>query len=322
MLFGYDVGVELRHLRYFAAVAELRNVTRAAARLRVAQPALSRQIQDLEEELGVKLLERSTRGIKLTEAGKFFANEAGAVLARADEALKAVRAFARGETGELRVGYAPSPTTEILPRALAAFQKAAPGVRVTLLDLASDDLESALLDGRVHVSVMVKPGSRPQSGILFEEIVRYALRVAVAREHRFARMTKVPLRRLLGEPLAAYARAEYTEYHEMLESIFATLDVRPEIAVECDGATSLLAAVESGRGVAIVPEAFRSLAGSRVRLRPIEPTPPPMIVGCAYTISSASTVATQRFLTSVRTVAANASALCFSHASARNRSRT
>jgi LysR family transcriptional regulator, benzoate and cis,cis-muconate-responsive activator of ben and cat genes len=109
-------------------------------------------------------------------------------------------------------------------------------------------------------------------------------------------MRKVPLRRLFGEPLAAYAQAEYTEYHEMLETIFTALEVRPEIAVECDGATSLLAAVESGRGVAIVPEVFRSLAGSRVKLRPIEPTPPPMIVGCAYTISSASTVAAQRFL--------------------------
>jgi LysR family transcriptional regulator, benzoate and cis,cis-muconate-responsive activator of ben and cat genes len=75
--------------------------------------------------------------------------------------------------------------------------------------------------------------------------------------------------------------------------------------VECDGATSLLAAVESGRGVAIVPEVFRSLAGSRVRLRPIEPTPPPMIVGCAYTVSSASTVAARRFLTIVHTVAAH-----------------
>ena len=297
--------MELRHLRYFVAVAELGNVTQAARRLHVAQPALSRQIQDLEEELGVKLLERSTRGIKLTEAGKFFADEAGAVLERADQALKAVRALARGETGELRIGYAPSPTTEILPRALAAFQTGAPGVCVTLLDLASDDLESALLDGRVHVSVMVKPGSRPQPGILFEEIVRYALRVAVARQHRFARMTKVPLRLLLREPLAAYARAEYTEYHEMLETIFAALQVKPEIAVECDGATSLLAAVESGRGVAIVPEVFRSLAGSRVKLRPIEPTPPPMIVGCAFTISSASTVAAQSFLTIVRTVGAD-----------------
>jgi DNA-binding transcriptional LysR family regulator len=296
--------VELRHLRYFAAVAELRNVTKAARRLHVAQPALSRQIQDLEAELGLKLLERSTRGIKLTEVGKFFAGEAGAVLARVDEALKAVRALARGEMGELRVGYAPSPTTEILPRALAAFQKAAPGVRVTLLDLASDDLESALLDERVHVSVMVKPGSRPQPGILFEEIVRYSLRVAVARQHRFARMTKVPLRCLLDEPLAAYARTEYTEYHEMLETIFANFDRNPDIAVECDGATSLRAAVESGRGVALVPEVFRNLGGLGVRLRPIDPAPPPMIVGCAYTSSSASTVTAQRFLSTVRSVCA------------------
>jgi DNA-binding transcriptional LysR family regulator len=90
---------------------------------------LSRQIQDLEEELGVKLLERSTRGIKLTEAGKFFADEAGAVLARADQALKAVSALARGETGELRVGYAPSPTTEILPRALAAQKARSPALK-------------------------------------------------------------------------------------------------------------------------------------------------------------------------------------------------
>ena len=245
--------MELRHLRYFVAVAELRDVTQAARRLHVAQPALSRQIQDLEEELGLKLLERSARGIKLTEVGKFFAAEAAAVLARADEALKAVRALARGERGELRVGYAPSPTSEILPRALAAFQKAAPGVRVALLDLASDDLESALLDGRVHVSVMVKPGSRPQPGILFEEIVRYPLRVAVARQHRFARMAKVPLRRLLDEPLVAYARTEYSEYHEMLETIFADFDRKPDIAVACDGATSLRAAVESGRGIALVP---------------------------------------------------------------------
>jgi LysR family transcriptional regulator, benzoate and cis,cis-muconate-responsive activator of ben and cat genes len=292
--------VELRHLRYFAAVAELRNVTQAARRLHVAQPALSRQIQDLEEELGLQLIERSTRGIKLTEAGEFFAYEARAVLARADEASQAVRALARGEIGELRVGYAPSPTTEILPRALTAFQKVAPGVRVTLLDLASDDLEKALLDGRIHISVMVKPGSRSHPGILFEAIVRYALRVAAARQHRFARMAKVPLRCLLDEPLVAYARTEYTEYHEMLETTFANLDRKPDIAVECDGATSLLAAVESGRGVALVPEVFRSLAGSRVRLRLLDPAPPPMIVGCAYTSSSASTVIAQHFLAIVR----------------------
>ena len=176
-------------------------------------------------------------------------------------------------------------------------------MRVTLLDLASDDLEKALLDGRIHISVMVKPGSRSHPGILFEAIVRYALRVAAARQHRFARMAKVPLRCLLNEPLVAYARTEYTEYHEMLETTFANFDRKPDIAVECDGATSLLAAVESGRGVALVPESC-SLAGSRVRLRLLDPAPPPMIVGCAYTSSSASTVIAQHFLAIVRSAAA------------------
>jgi GNAT superfamily N-acetyltransferase len=99
---------------------------------------------------------------------------------------------------------------------------------------------------------------------------------------RFPRMRKVPLRRLLGEPLAAYGRAEYTEYHEMLETIFAAFEIRPEIAVECDATISLLAAVESGRGVAIVPEVFHGLAGSRVKLRPIEPTLLPMMAVFAY----------------------------------------
>jgi LysR family transcriptional regulator, benzoate and cis,cis-muconate-responsive activator of ben and cat genes len=149
---------------------------------------------------------------------------------------------------------------------------------------------------------MVEPGSHSQPGILFEEIVRYSVRVAVARQHRFARIAKVPLQSLLDEPLAAYVRAEYTEYYEMLERTFAHFERKPDITVECDGATSLLAAVESGRGVALVPEVFRSLAGSRVKLRPIAPSPAPMIVGCAYTSSSASTVTAQRFLSIARSL--------------------
>jgi DNA-binding transcriptional LysR family regulator len=96
--------------------------------------------------------------------------------------------------------------------------------------------------------------------------------------------------------------SRFTEYYEILERTFANFDRKPDIAVECDGATSLLAVVESGHGVALVPEVFRGLAGSRVKLRPIAPAPPPMIVGCAHTTSSASTVAAQRFLTIARSV--------------------
>src|SRR3979490_3484540 len=128
--------MELRHLRYFLAVGEALNFTKAGARLRGAQPALSRQIQDLEDEIGVDLLRRSPRGVTLTAEGKLFLEEVRELLKRADESVEKVRALARGEYGEVHIGYAPVPTTEILPAALAAFQKAVPRVKVVLQQLS------------------------------------------------------------------------------------------------------------------------------------------------------------------------------------------
>src|SRR5882724_11915991 len=130
--------MELRHLRYFLAVAEALNFTKAAAQLRVAQPALSRQVQDLAEE-------------------KLFLEEVRELLKRADESVEKVRALARGEYGELHVGYAPSPTVEILPPALAAFQKAVPRVKVLLHDLSSDELITDLRNATLHLAIMVPP---------------------------------------------------------------------------------------------------------------------------------------------------------------------
>src|SRR6185436_12667558 len=112
---------------YFVAVAEEQNVTRAAARLHVSQPPLSRQVRDLEEELGVALFEHGAKAVRLTEAGRVFLNEARAVLQRASDAVQTVKAVANGEQGEIHVGYAPSLTVELLPRALREFQGSSPG---------------------------------------------------------------------------------------------------------------------------------------------------------------------------------------------------
>src|SRR3569623_66009 len=115
--------MELRHLRYFAAVAEEQNVTRAAARLHVSQPPLSRQIRDLEDELGVALFEHGAKSVRLTEAGRAFLPEARAALRRVEEAVQMVKAVAKGERGEIHVGYAPSLAVDLLPRALRRFQE-------------------------------------------------------------------------------------------------------------------------------------------------------------------------------------------------------
>jgi DNA-binding transcriptional LysR family regulator len=132
--------MELRHLRYFMAVAEALSFNKAAAKLRIAQPALGRQVQDLEDEIGVDLFKRSPQGVTLTAEGKLFLGEVRELLKRADESVEKVRALGRGQYGELHVGYSPSPTVEILPPALAAFQKAFPHVNVLLHDASRREL--------------------------------------------------------------------------------------------------------------------------------------------------------------------------------------
>lgn len=274
--------VELRHLRYFVAVADCLNFTKAAQRLRVAQPALSRQIRDLEDELGVPLLLRSPRATKLTEAGAAFLQEARAILERAEEAVKLARAVARGERGEIRVGYAPSLNVELLPCTLHAFHNAAPGLQVKLQDLSSEEMLRGLNEGRLHLSLVARPSERALGGLKFELLREYPVFVALPSRHRLARVKKVALRELIGEPLVAYSRAEYPEYHATLGELFAKVGATPSIAEEHDSAPSLIAAVEIGRGLAIVPTCLGILAGGRLKFRPLEPAPSPVQVGAVY----------------------------------------
>ncbi len=271
--------MELRHLRYFVAVAEAENVTRASEKLRVAQPAVSRQIRDLEDELGLALLERSAKAVRLTDAGRAFLAEARAVLQRADEAVKAVQAIAGGLRGELHVGYAPSLTVQILPRALRNFQAEFPEVRVSLHDLSTEEMLAGLRENRLHLALMVEPTGKEMRGLQFHELARYPMCVAVAPGHRFARSRTLSLAKIADEPLIAYSRADYPEYHAGLAEFFAPLGRAPVIAEEHDSVTSLIAAVEAGRGVALVPDCMACLAGPRLKIIPLAPAPYSVTVG-------------------------------------------
>lgn len=272
--------MELRHLRYFVAVAEQENVSRAALKLHVSQPGISRQIHDLEDELGFPLFERTAKALRLTEAGKTFLNEARAVLQRADEAVKNARAIAVGAGGEIHVGYAPSLTIRILPQALRAFQAEFPRARVSLHDLSTEEMLAGLRAGKLNVSLMVRPPGRMLRGLQFRELARYPICAALPPRHPLARSKTVSLEKLSREPLIAFSRRDYPEYHEMLDELFGRHN--PRVAEEHDGVTSVIAAVESGRGFALVPQCVECMAGPRVKLVPLDPAPDPIPVGAVW----------------------------------------
>ena len=272
--------MELRHLRYFVAAAEQENVSRAAAKLHVSQPGISRQIHDLEEEIGFPLFERFAKALKLTDAGRKFLEEARAVLQRADEAVKNARAVAAGAGGEIHVGYAPSLTIQILPRALRAFQSKFPRTRVSLYDSSTEEMLTGLRAGKLQVALMVRPSRKMLRGLQFQELARYPIYAALPPRHPLAASKSVGFEQLAKEPLIAYSRGDYPEYHEMLDELFGKN--KPLIAEEHDGVTSIIAAVESGRGVALVPQCVESLAGLRIKLVPLDPTPQPIPVGAAW----------------------------------------
>ena len=287
--------MELRHLRYFLAVGEALNFTKAAARLRVAQPALSRQIHDLEDEIGVNLLRRSSRGVTLTAEGKLFLEEVRELLKHADESVERVRALARGEYGELHIGYAAVPTTEILPPALATFQKAVPRVRVLLHNLASDELIAGLRNATLELAIMVEPTGEQTAGIEYELLRSYPLGVAMRATHPFARLKSIPLEKLATEPIVVLDRKDFSEFHRFLDRLFAPLHVKPRIAVECDSMSSLITEVEAGHGVSLAAPVFKLLIGKRLLYRPLTGTTLTASVGIARATKGDVTPAGEKF---------------------------
>src|SRR3989442_9380932 len=295
--------MELRHLRYFQAVAEALSFTKAATQLRIAQPALSRRVQDLEEEIGVDLLKRSPRGVTLTAEGKLFLDEVRELLKRADESVEKVRGLARGEYGELHVGYAPSPTVEILPPALAAFQKAVPRVKVLLHDLSSDELIAGLQNDTLELAVMVRqPNGGQTAGIQFELLRTYPLCVAMTATHPFARLKSVSLDKLAAEPLVGLRHKDYPEYNRILDRLFAPIRATPRIAVECDSASSLITEVEAGHGVALSSTVFKLVAGKRLLHRPLTGTTEVASVGIARASKGDVTPAGEKFCEILRRI--------------------
>lgn len=275
-------GMELRHLRYFVAVAETENVTRAAMKLHVSQPALSRQVRDLEEEIGFRLLERTAKSVKLTEAGRVFLAEARVVLQRTEEAVKTARAVATGNRGHLHIGYAPSPTARLLPPTLRAFQAASSGLRIKLHDMSTEEMLAGLREGKLHMAFLVRPTPAMLRGLHFEELLRDPVCLAVPPGHPFTRRRTVPLSLAVKEPFVVLDRGEYPEYHKFLAGVFARTKSQPRIAEEHESIASIVSSVEAGCGLALAPQTLACSFGSRVHLLPLSPQPEPLVIGAVW----------------------------------------
>lgn len=273
--------MELRHLRYFVIVAEEQNVTRAAARLHVSQPPLSRQIRDLEAELGVELFRRTAKSLALTEAGKIFLSEARAILLRVDQAVETIRTVANPRRETLHVGYAPSLTVRLLPRTLVIFERDHPGVRISLHDLSSEECIRRLSTGKIDLALTVRPSASRMRGLTFEKLAGYPLCCAVAASHPLAGKKEVALSDLKSERFIVYSRDDYPEYYDGLKALFRPFGFEPRVGEEYDAVTGLIAAVEAGQGIAIVPSSLACLTGQRLKLLPLKPKVPLFLVGAA-----------------------------------------
>lgn len=273
--------MELRHLRYFVAVAEAENVLRAATqKLHVSQPAVSRQIRDLEDELGVQLFERTGKSVRLSDAGFLFLKEARAVLERTDEAVRNLRAFAEAGETELQVGYAPALRTQIVSPALRAFQQLMPKVHVKLHDWSNEKSLTGLRDGRLQLAFIIRPSKRGAARDLrFEELLREQVRLAVPPNHPFAQRRSVSLADASKEPFVGLTREDFPDYHAYLATVFAPVKNKPRVIEEHDSVASLVSAIEAGTGVSMLVDAIAQNLGTGVKLVRLTPEPKPFSFG-------------------------------------------
>lgn len=263
--------MELRHLRYFAVVAEELNFRRAAARLHVAQPSLSAQIRALETELGVRLLTRSTRKVELTAAGEVFQRDVRRLLALTDDAVAAARRADRGEIGRLRVGFVGSATYELLPRVAAAFRAECPDVTLELHgEMFTPGQVRALLAGELDVAFLRPPVD--EADLTVRVLRREPLVALLPSGHRLAGHDAVALTDLADEAFVTYPSHWRSVVHDAVVAACRAAGFGPRVALETDGTSSLVSFVAAGTGVAVVPAAVRHLQVTGAVVRPLTGT--------------------------------------------------
>lgn len=265
--------MELRHLRYFVAAAEELNITRAAARLNVSQPPLSRQIRDLEEEIGAMLFDRSGKKLKLTAAGNCFFEEAKKILQHSGRAAQLAKATAKGQAGHLRIAFLSPLGGMFLPEVMRSFREKFPLIDVDLVEMVPRRQLEALLDGQVDLGFVARVEVEGASQVGFETVIEVGVQLALASDHRFAKLRKVPFSELAKERFITVTKSAAPATHELFLRVCRSKGIEPNVVKQADRGQSILDLVAAGVGVAILPEHFRRYRTELV-WRPLVPRPP------------------------------------------------
>ncbi len=264
------MNIELRHLRYFIAVAEELHFGRAAERLRISQPPLSQQIQHLEEHIGAQLLARNNRNVSLTPAGAMFLEEAYRVIEQVNQAAERAARIQRGEIGELTIGFTSSvPFIRTVSRSLYAFRQSYPQVHIKMHEVNTKQQIEPLLDGKLDLGVM--RNTRLPDALQYRLLLREPLVAVVHQKHPLAQCAEgaVSLHALAPEPFVFFAREVGTALYDDIIGLLQRAGIKPYITQEVGEAMTIVGLVSAGLGVSILPASFLRIQVDGVKYLPL-----------------------------------------------------
>lgn len=266
--------MDLRHMRYFIAVANELHFTRAAETLRIAQPAISRQIKDLEEEIGAPLITRSGRGIALTHAGRVFYERAMVALQAAESAVVETRRAQRGEIGSIAVGFFEQSAYTLLPPILRSYRSKFPDVDIQLRLFTVTEQHQALHRGDTDVALIRSIENIEQSVKVLADFDRHMLYrekfvMAIPENHHFNELESVPLSACAHEMFVGYASMEAPDFHAMLMKVCASHGYAPRMSLEVGQSYTLIGLISAGTGIALVPASMQKMKFEGVLFKPL-----------------------------------------------------
>jgi DNA-binding transcriptional LysR family regulator len=290
--------MELRHLRYFVAVAEELHFGRAASRLFIVQPSLSQQIRQLEEELGFSLLKRTKRSVELTDAGRVFFVSAQNILAQVQEAKRAAKRAYRGEVGRLVVGYISSSTYDLLPAMLRAYRERFPHVEVALRELTTPAQVKALEENELQIGLLRLPISTPLVNV--EVVRREPIVCVLPEEHPLAVHESIALPMLAHEPFVLQSRQHGGGYYVQLMKVCLAAGFSPNVVQEVTETHTIVGLVAAGIGISLVPQSIHNIRSEGIVYRELEGTTTMTEIALAWRRDAQHSAIVQNFLTVAR----------------------